>query len=139
MTPEQILAATLWAEDRGGSEEGMEPIAGVMLNRAESPGWWGRDVVGVCLSPGQFSGWHWKDPNFRKCLTVDESDPQYVLALAIARTALRGDPIKRANGADHYYAKSMTIQPAWASVDGNLRPIVYETAHHFFLKVGLFG
>lgn len=117
----------------------MEPIAGVMLNRAALPGWWGRDVVGVCLCPGQFSGWHWKDPNFQKCLTVDESDPQYVLALAIARAALRGDPINRADGADHYYAKSMTIPPAWASIEGRPRPIVYETAHHFFLKVGLFG
>lgn len=139
MTPEQILASTLYAEDRSGGAEGMEPIAGAILNRAGQPGWWGRDIVGVCLCPGQFDGWFWKDQNFRKCLTVDETDPQYALALVIARTALRGDPINRADGADHYYAKSMKIPPAWASKDGKPRPVIFETPHHFFFQIGLFG
>lgn len=137
MTPEQILAATLYAEDRGGGAEGMEPLAGAILNRADTPGWWGHDVVGVCLCAGQFDGWNWKDPNFRKMLTVDERDPEYALALVIARTALRGDPINRANGADHYYAKSMATAPAWASIDGVMRDPVMQTQGHLFFKIGL--
>lgn len=137
MTPEQILASTLYAEDRSGGAEGMEPIAGTILNRAQTPGWWGRDVVGVCLCPGQFSGWHWKDPNFRKMLTADDVDPNYALSLVIARKALRGDKINRANGATHYYAKSMKIAPAWASVEGLPRISCFETPEHLFFKIGL--
>lgn len=133
MTPEQILASTLYAEDRAGGSEGMEPIAGTILNRADLPGWWGHDVVGVCLCAGQFDGWNWHDPNFRKCLTADDTDPQYAVALMIARTALRGEAINRANGATHYYAKSMKIPPAWLE---DHQPI-YETAGHLFFKIGL--
>lgn len=133
MTPEQILASTLYAEDRSGGSDGMEPIAGVILNRRDIPGWWGRDVVGVCLCAGQFDGWNWHDPNFRKCLTVDETDPEYCVALMIARTALKGEPINRANGADHYYAKSMKEPPTWS--EG--RESCFETAHHLFFNIGL--
>lgn len=143
MTPEEILACTLWAEDRSGGVEGMEPIAGVIMNRVEQPGWWGRDVVGICLCSGQFDGWNWKDPNFRKCLTIDDTDPQYALALMIARTALRGDPLNRAGGATHYYAKTMYRPPAWAYGDPLLhtKPLtpVFESAHHLFFKIGLSG
>jgi N-acetylmuramoyl-L-alanine amidase len=132
MTPEEILASTLWSEDRSGGVEGMEPIAGVILNRVDEPGWWGKDVVGVCLAPGQFSCWSWHDPNFRKLLTADESDPEYALALVLARTALRGDPINRANGATHYHARSVAVAPKWVS---NQMPC-FETPHHLFYKLG---
>lgn len=141
MTPEQIFACTLWSEDRSGSIDGMEPIAGVILNRVENPSWWGKDVIGVCLCPGQFDGWFWKDPNFRPMLTVDQTDDKYADALGLAVAALRGDPINRANGADHYFAKTMAGHPPdWAFYNTNLRtgmrPTVYETTHHVFFKVG---
>lgn len=133
MTPEQILASTLYAEDRSGRYDGMEPIAGSILNRVDTPGWWGHDVVGVCLCPGQFDGWYWRDPNFRKCLTADETDSSYAAALELARHALRGDPINRANGATHYYAKSMKNVPDWSIGHG----ACFETEHHLFFKIGL--
>ncbi len=143
MTPEEILAATIWAEDRSGGADGMEPIAGTILNRADLPGWWGKDVVGVCLCAGQFDGWNWHDPNFRKMLTASTNDSTYALALSLALTALRGDPINRAQGADHYYAKSMPIRPAWSYGDPLLhtKPLqpIYESAHHYFFRIGLSG
>lgn len=137
MTPDDILARTMWAEDRGGGADGMEAIAGVIMNRAADPGWWGKDVVGVCLCKNQFDGWNWKDPNFRPMLTVDEGDKEFAVALIIAKMALRGDPIERANGASHYYAKSMHVPPAWASQDGKPRTPVFESKNHFFFKIGL--
>ncbi len=143
MKPEEILAATIWGEDRGGGADGMEPIAGVIMNRVDEPGWWGKDVVGICLAHGQFDGWNWSDPNFRPMLTVDEIDKAYAVALTIAQMALRGDPINRANGATHYYAKSMPKPPSWAYENNLLRtnPRVpcFETHHHLFFKIGLSG
>lgn len=137
MTPEQILASTLDAEDRSGGSEGMLPIAGVILNRAEQPGWWGHDVVSVCLCHGQFDGWNWTDPNFHRCITVDDTDPAYALALVIARNALSGQQIERAGGATHYYAKSMKDPPGWSYENGQPRVPCFESAHHYFFKIGL--
>lgn len=137
MTPDDVLARTLWAEDRGGGADGMEAIAGVIMNRVSEPGWWGHDAVGVCLAHGQFDGWNWSDPNFRPMLTVDEGDKEFAVALIIAKMALRGDPIERASGATHYYAKSMHVPPGWASIDGVPRTPCFETKNHRFFKIGL--
>lgn len=131
MTPLQVLASTVWSEDRGGGRDGMEPIAGVILNRVEQPAWWGRDIVGVCLCHGQFSGWSWSDPNFRPLITVDERDAMYQVALGIANSALRGLPIERACGASHYHARSIA-SPAWAVG----RAPCFETRNHLFFKIG---
>lgn len=109
----------------------MEPIAGVILNRADSPRWWGHDVASVCLCHGQFDGWFWGDPNFLPMLTVDDTNPSYALALVIADRAVRGEPINRANQATHYFAKSLGTPPQWARG----KPQVYETAHHLFFNL----
>lgn len=133
MNGAEIMARTLWSEDRNGP--GMEPIAGTIMNRHEwpmGPYWWGEDVVGICLHPGQFSGWSWKDPNFRKLLTVTDTDPYFRRALDISYRALSGLAIDRANGASHYYAKSMKTPPAWAV--GHTP--CYESDEHIFLKIG---
>lgn len=127
------MARTLWAEDRGGGAEGMEAVAGCILNRVKTPGWWGKTTVEVCLHQGQFSAWFWGDANFIKLITVDERDPSYALALMVARTALRGDPINTVNGADHYFAKSMKTIPGWAFG----KEPVCETVDHLFFKLGL--
>ena len=142
MNAEQILARTAWAEDRSGGRAGMEPIMGVVLNRAEDPGkdWWGDDVIGVCLQPGAFSCWHWKDPNFRPLLTVDIGDNvQFREALELAQRAVSGLPIDRANGATHYYARA-SEPPDWSFTDGKLRQEArapcFFSPHHVFFKIG---
>lgn len=142
MTPEQILACTLWSEDRSGNVGGMEPIAGTILNRVALPGWWGHSVPTVCLCPGQFNGWFWRDPNFQPMLMADESNPSYALAISIATRAVAGDPIERANGATHYFARSMMDRPPpWyylnSALRTNARATCFETVHHLFFKIGL--
>lgn len=134
MNPVEILARTLWSEDRGGGADGMKPIAGVVLTRASSPGWWGSSITTVCLAPGQFSGWWWKDPNFIKLLTVDIEDEAFKIALGIATEAVDSGMAQLVGEADHYYAKTLPT-PAWAK--GKLP--VHETPHHYFFKLGLGG
>ncbi|HSO43463.1 MAG TPA: cell wall hydrolase, partial [Rhodospirillales bacterium] len=56
-TAERALAATIWGEARGESEEGKLAVASVIANRATRPGWWGRDIRSVCLATAQFSCW----------------------------------------------------------------------------------
>lgn len=135
MNAAEILARTLWAEDASGGAAGMEPIAGVILNRAAQPGWWGKDVIGVCLAHAQFTSWFWGTSLFRKMLTVEEDKSvdgvALSVAMAIARAALAGVKINRANGATHYHR--MNITPDWAAG----RTPCLATAHHLFYVIGL--
>lgn len=147
MKPREIIASTLWSEDRSGGVAGMEPIGGVLLNRLEwprvngRPFWWGADLIGLCLCKGQFDGWNWGDPNFRPLLTVDEADAAYAAALSIADRMLADQPVERANGATHYFAKTMLGHPPDfyffnPKLRIGARTPCFETAHHLFFKIG---
>lgn len=58
LTPEQIVAITIWGEARGQTTMLREAIGGVIQNRvrAQRPEW-GVTPQGVCLAPAQFSCW----------------------------------------------------------------------------------
>lgn len=109
-----VLARTIWGEARGQGLEGMRAVAAVIVNRARRGGWWGASIVEVCLKPGQFSCWNVGDPNRPKMLaaTIDQS-PMFAEALAIARTAVRGDLADPTGGATHYHTRY--IAPGWAA------------------------
>ena len=117
MTPFEIevVARTLWGEDRGDGQPGMEAVACVIRNRAALGGWWGFDPVSVCLHPLQFSCWNNGDPNHEKLLAVTTADPSFVLALQIAADLPATD---QTNGADSYFATGSPV-PNWAR---NLQP-----------------
>jgi len=55
-----IVAATLWGEARGEKEIGMQAVANVIRNRAESKGITPKEVV---LKPSQFSVWNKTSPD----------------------------------------------------------------------------
>jgi spore germination cell wall hydrolase CwlJ-like protein len=61
----------------------------------------------------QFSSWNADDPNRAKLLAVTTADPQFAKASAIAAEAVQGSLIDITDGADHYYATSIST-PAWA-------------------------
>ncbi|MBX3454830.1 cell wall hydrolase [Ferrovibrio sp.] len=107
-----VLARTLWGEARGEGEAGMAAVAAVIVNRARRPGWWGRDIVEVCLRPWQFSCWNAGDPNRDKLLRVGAIDNSFAAALRIARLALAGALPDPTHGATHYHAAD--ILPGWA-------------------------
>ena len=56
--PLAVMALTMAAEARSDGPAGMGAVGCVIRNRVEHPGWWGRDWLGVCLAPWQFSCWN---------------------------------------------------------------------------------
>lgn len=114
-TPIDTLARTIWGEARGTGGDGMRRVAAVIMNRVAHPGWWGHDISSVCLAPWQFSCRNLGDPNLPKLLAVDETDPTFRLAVAIATTAAAGKLVDLTNGADSYYANTVPVAPSWAA------------------------
>ncbi len=104
MTPLSVVARTLWGEARGDGVPGMHAVANVIGNRVRNPRWWGRDWIGVCTKPWQFSCWNEGDPNRAKLLAVTAADPEYAEAIDIARRAIAGELPDITDNADSYYA-----------------------------------
>jgi len=111
---EVLLARLLYGEARGASREVKYAIANVVLNRAERPCWWGRNVREVILAPRQFSCFNLDDVNRHKLLDPLRYDRQEVWqeCYAVAREALsqRRDTT---HGATHYFDSSIAT-PRWA-------------------------
>lgn len=108
----EILAKTLWGEARGEGRSGMEAVANVVMNRVLLGGWWGDEVIAVCLKPHQFSAWNENDPNRARMEALKPGDDRnYDLALVIADDAIAGRLPDRTGGATHYHTTA--IQPGW--------------------------
>jgi spore germination cell wall hydrolase CwlJ-like protein len=129
--PQDILARTIWGEDRSGGISNMADVACVVLNRVKKPCWWGNSIITVCLKPYQFSCWLESDPNHAKLIAVSDDDLQFMEAMGIANQAVGGTLLDTVNGATSYYAKSMKEPPKWSDA---LSP-VYENSHHLFFIV----
>jgi spore germination cell wall hydrolase CwlJ-like protein len=114
---EDVLTAarTIWGEARGCGYFGMMGVASVILNRHKHPlKMWGATVASVCLAPRQFSCWNEGDPNRPKMLAVTEADQTFATALALAVRVQDGSLLDITDGADCYYARSMSSPPVWA-------------------------
>jgi len=122
-----VLARTLWAEARGEGRHGMQAVANVIMRRVAFPRWWGRDVIGVCQAPWQFSSWNPDDVNRAKLLAVTESDPQFRVALELAELALAGELNDLTNSADHFHTHA--VSPAWSV---GVEPVAVLGNHRFF-------
>lgn len=104
-----VLARTIWGEARGEGAQGMHAVANVIMNRYEKAQssisyarQFGGTVSQICQKPYQFSVWNSNDPNLSKMMNVTKQDPKFVLALDIAKAALRGTLPDITGGADHY-------------------------------------
>ena len=107
----EIAARTVYGEARGEPFEGQVAVAWVIRNRAERPGWWGRDVGQVCLKPSQFSCWLANDPNRDVITSVNPDNPVYRRCLGIAALVLSGDLEDPTEASTHY----LTVdRPEWA-------------------------
>lgn len=107
-----IVARTIWGEARGEGYTGMQAVANVIMNRVESPGWWGTDPVSVCMKPFQFSAWNSSDANSGKAARVTTADREFRIALDIAARAVAGTLPDITGGATHYHADY--VYPNWA-------------------------
>ena len=125
-----VLARTIYGEARGEGLAGMEAVASVVMNRTVTGGWWGDDVISVCLKPWQFSVWNAGDPNRALILSKEpgSGDPNFDMAYSVAGRAMAGELVDRTNGATHYHTRS--VAPGWAA---NEIPVA-EIGGHVFYK-----
>ena len=133
-----ILARTMYGEARGEGAAGMAAVGHVVFNRVDARSWWGRDVVGVCHKPWQFSCWNPNDPNRARLLNVSGADPTFRSACDIAASLTRAQAAGQrsrddpAHGATHYYAPRIVARPRWTN---GLQPCARIGGHDFFCGV----
>lgn len=116
----------------------MEAVANVVINRVAHGGWWGRDIISVCIKPHQFSCWNLEDPNYDKLVAVESDDPQFSAAQKIALNVINGENEDTTYGADSYVARFLFLKPP-KRADGkpnwweNLVPVA-EIGNHVFYR-----
>lgn len=123
-----VLARTLWGEARSEGVIGMRAVAAVIMNRAADSRW-PDALADVALQAWQFSAWNANDPNRDRMLRVTEADPQFRLALDIAREAVEGRLVDPTGGANHYFADYIA-RPSWARTMTETTRI----GRHIFMK-----
>ncbi len=117
---EVLLARLLYGEARGASREVKYAIANVVLNRAERPCWWGRNLREVILAPRQFSCFNPDDVNRHKLADPLRYERREVWqeCYAVAHEVLSTERRDTTRGATHYFDSSIAT-PRWAR---NLQP-----------------
>ena len=63
LSPDKIMALTIYAEARGEPREGKIAVGSVILERVDHRAWDGTNITDVCLWPYQFSCFLQGDPN----------------------------------------------------------------------------
>jgi hypothetical protein len=153
LTTVQVLALTLWAEARNQGQLGLEAVGSVIRNRSNQPGWWGRSIIAVCLTPWQFSCWNpGKDVNHLRLLgqadrmldglPVSQLDRKMAQCLLVANGIVDGTIPDRVNGCDHYFSPTGMIPkgslPRWAKDPVTQLPIPPDVivGDHWFYRLG---
>jgi N-acetylmuramoyl-L-alanine amidase len=106
--PEDVIAATLYAEARGESDEGKRAVVHVINNRAREnrPYFGGSDHRSVCLHPNQFECW-----NGRNNIEINEPEAFRRCQQIVREELRRGyDPT---GGANHYNNPNKEGYPSW--------------------------
>lgn len=111
--PADTAARVVWGEARSEGVNGMQGILNVILKRVAHPGWWGDNILDVCLAKDQFDCMMPTDPNYEKLITVTNEDPQFKIALMLAKMAVAGTLPDITGGADSYYSIDIPA-PYWA-------------------------
>lgn len=123
-----LLARVIWGECRGIDQMEARAIAHVVVNRAKRPGWWGKDVKGVCLAPSQFSCLNSNDPNLPKILRADFSDGDWGTCQREATDAISGASTDPTGGAVAYHATYISKPRDF----GSAKPLCTIGKHKFY-------
>ena len=126
MNDVETLARTIFGEARGELYGGQVAVANVIMNRVARPGWWGSDIVGVCIAPSQFSCWNSDDPNRRRILDLDLESRLGKPFVVIATAAIAGALVDVTFRSTHYYAAPPI--PYWAR---GKKPVIEIGRHRF--------
>lgn len=132
----ELMTVCIYGEARNQSLDGMLAVASVIINRANRPSWWGRDIKGVILSPWQFSCFNENDPN-RTILEDIAAGFQARLRKSsvlrrcywIAKGAMEGFLSSNVGMATHYHTRQ--VSPNWKE---KLRRITQIGNHIFYIE-----
>ena len=126
----ETVARTVWGEARGEGPAGWAAVAWVIRNRAAHPGWWGRDLRGVCLCPRQFSCWNVGDANRAQIIALPDDDPTLSAIRATVDGVLTDTIPDPTGGATHYHTRA--VAPVWAT---HLVATATIGGHEFYKEV----
>ncbi len=119
------LARTIYGEARGETLDGKIAVAWVIKNRAAEGGWWGANIMDVCLKPRQFSCWD--DHNRASMMSATENTPMFKDCLYAAIAVLGGHIQDPTSGSCHYAV--VGTNPKWAE---GKTPVCTIGAHEFW-------
>ena len=123
------VARTAYGEARGEGEIGMQAVINTMQNRVALQTWFGKNLLAVCTKPFQFSCRNPSDANFAKIAAVDTDDPQFVIALKLAKMAVAGELEDITQASTHYFEVG-SPKPTW--VKG--ATFTVQIGHHLFYR-----
>ncbi len=110
-----ITALTIWREASNQPPDAWVGIAHCILNRAQRPSWWGRNVIEVCTKREQFTSMNTatNDPNLRRW--PQRGDKVFEAIYTTVELTLSGHSQHPIPGADSYYDESREANPPkWA-------------------------
>ena len=124
LSPVDLLAWLVWGEAEGETHgvaddelpKGQLAVAHTVLNRVKKARWWGRDVHGVILYPGQYDG-------LRRIPTPAGPPPPALRTLA--QLVLAGHTVDPTPGATHFL-------PLWKEKPWDLPEVARIGNHKFF-------
>jgi len=103
-------ARVTWGEARGETDDGMQAVLNVMVNRSKSP-FFPRTLSGVAKQRFQFSAYNGNDANKAKLVEVAGTDSRYRIALELAKRAQAGTLPDLTGGAIFYHSKAIVRPP----------------------------
>lgn len=144
LTPEQIVACTVWGEARGGSSRLKQGVGSVIQNRvAIQRTDWGLTPQAVCVAPRQFSCWMESGgpSNYHALMDLITNlqapgfviGPSYRECLAVAWQVTGRHLEDVTRGAHYYFAPAAMVPagrvPSWA--EGKQPTAVIDTVEFF--------
>jgi len=122
MSDLSLMALAAYREARGESFDGKRGVCHVIQNRANKPGWWGRDIKSVILKPYQFSSFLDSDPN--SIIWPMDTNPAWIQCLSAASAVVVGDDPDLTDGALYYHDSSITFPKSWGPESNYIKTLV---------------
>jgi spore germination cell wall hydrolase CwlJ-like protein len=124
-----FMALCIWREARGEPREAKVAVGHSIMNRITSPSW-GNTITSVIFQRLQYSSLTYdKDPQLTTWPL--ETDKSWIECLEVADQVLEGALPNPIDGADSYFADSIS-RPTWATD----KTFVTKIGRHEFHKVG---
>ncbi|HWX50411.1 MAG TPA: cell wall hydrolase [Roseomonas sp.] len=126
LSPQEILAMTLWAEAGTRPVRAIEALAAIIMNRVRlaergAATHWGKGLGAICRAPFQFSCWNRNHIRHLLMQAIPPGDPALAICRRIAARAAAGALADPTGGATH--AHGVEELPPWAVGEAPLAEI----------------